>query len=241
MLSFRPLLVPRSRAGHVRPPRAWLLMISALVVSGCARGEALVPVSPADARQTAEGAAELSRLDGPYSLYFDWAATEAGLRMRGQGVARIQPPHHARLDLFTNRGERIAVAALVGDEVRIPPGAPDILPPHALLWGVLGVFRPGEESELTTGAHRGNDATDLWYRLPEDEELLYRLRNFRIHAMEVRRQGRTQEELRLVHDGERFPTEATYRDLVRVLELRFTLERVEDASSFPSRIWNPVP
>lgn len=219
-----------------------LLLVAVAALAGCRPGEAPVPVAPADALWTAETAEEASRLDRAYSVFFEWSAVEAGMRVRGQGVARVEPPHHARLDLFTNRGERIAVAALVGDDLRVPPGTPDLLPPRALLWGALGVFRPGEGSDLTAGLRHGNDATELRYRLPEDGELLYRLRDSRIVGMELRRNGRVLEELRLDRNGEdRFPREATYRDMVGVRELRFTLERVEDASSFPSGIWNPVP
>jgi hypothetical protein len=212
------------------------------LLPGCAAGGAVgTAVAPADAQQAAEAAQELSRLDGPYSLFFEWSALEAGLRVRGSGVARVEPPHRARLDLFTTQGARIAVAALVGDDLRLPPGMPDILPPGPFLWGALGVFRPGEGSSLTSGLRVGNEGTELRYRLTGEQELHYRLRDLRIEGMEVKRGGRTVEELRLMRtDGERFPREATYRDLVQVRELRITLERVEDASPFPSGIWNPI-
>lgn len=226
-------------------PRTLLViafLVAALpVVPGCAGGGAAgTPVAPADARVTAEAAEDLSRLDAPYTLFFEWSALEAGLRVRGRGVARVEPPYRARLDLFTTQGVRIAVAALVEDDLRLPPGTPDILPPAALLWGTLGVFRPGEGTFLSSGLRFGNEGTGLRYGLPGEDELHYRLRDLRIEEIEVKRQGRTLEELRLVRtDGDRFPREATYRDLVRVRELRITLERVEDASPFPSRIWSP--
>jgi hypothetical protein len=225
------------------PLLASLFLVVVPLLTGCGGGGAAgSPVTPADARQTAEAAEDLSRLDAPYSLFFEWSALEAGLRVRGQGVARVEPPHRARLDLFTTQGTRIAVAALVDDELRLPPGTPDILPPAALLWGALGVFRPGDDTSLSSGLRIGNDGTELRYRLPGEDELHYRLRDLRIEAVDLKRGGRALEELRLARtDGERFPREATYRDLVRVRELRITLERVEDALPFPSGIWNPVP
>jgi hypothetical protein len=235
---------PRSVAGPLSgfPSFRSLLagLAAAFLLLGCGAREAATPIAPADARDEAREVAEVSALDGAYTLFFDWSASEPGLRVRGQGVARVEPPFRARLDLFTSRGERIAVAALVEDDLRVPAGTPDILPPGALLWGALGVFRPGSEAGLDTGARRGNEATELRYRLPGDEELLYLIRDFRVHGMEVRSRGRTLEELRLVREGDdRFPREAVYRDLVRVRELRITLERVENASSFSSDIWSP--
>ena len=220
--------------------RALLVGLVGVLLVGCGAREVATPIAPADARDQAREVAEVSGLDGAYTLFFDWSASEPGLRVRGQGVARVEPPFRARLDLFTSRGERIAVAALVEDDLRVPAGTPDILPPQALLWGVLGVFRPGNEAGLDAGARRGNEATELRYRLPGGQELLYLIRDLRVQGMEVQSRGRTLEELRLVREGsDRFPREAVYRDLVRVRELRITLERVENASSFSSDIWSP--
>lgn len=209
-------------------------------LSGCGGGPPAVPIAPADARALAADLEVASALDGASRLFFEWTATEPGLRVGGRGVARVEAPLRARLDLFTSRGERVAVAALVDDELRVPPGTPDLLPPEALLWAVLGVFRPGADGVLDSGATRGNDATELRYRLPGNLELLYRIREMRIHAVELRTRGRTVEELRLVRAAEeRFPLQAVYRDLVGVRELRITLERVEDAASFSPTIWTP--
>jgi hypothetical protein len=199
-----------------------------------------LPVTPGDAGQAELRASEVSALDAPYSLEFEWSVTEPGMRVRGRGVARVEPPYRARLDLFTGAGERIAAAALVNDHLRVPPGMPDVLPPPALLWGALGVFRPGDPVDLLGGRRHGDGATELRYSLPGDEELRYVLRGFRIPEMELRRNGRAREELRLVQaDGDRFPREAVYRQLEQVRELKITLERVDHAESYHPSIWTP--
>ncbi|MYH49667.1 MAG: hypothetical protein F4151_09125, partial [Gammaproteobacteria bacterium] len=85
-----------------------------------------------------------TQLTTPVRLIFDWNVREPGLRSGGRGVARLEPPYRARLDLFTGRGETVLRAALVGDDLRIPEGASDeLVPPPALFWSSLGIFRPG--------------------------------------------------------------------------------------------------
>ncbi|MDQ6737053.1 MAG: hypothetical protein M3Z30_05070 [Gemmatimonadota bacterium] len=59
---------------------------------------------------------------------------------RGDGVARLGPPDHARVDLFLGGGFGAAAAILVGDSLIVPPGAAglNLVPPAPLLWAALG-------------------------------------------------------------------------------------------------------
>ena len=61
------------------------------------------------------------------------------------GVARLQHPDRARLDLFMENGEAVLAASLVEDQLRAREGTRlQVVPSPALLWASLGVFRPGE-------------------------------------------------------------------------------------------------
>jgi hypothetical protein len=238
--------MPRTRSlpGSRRPARRCGELLRAVaglvVIAGCASTEPAVEAGPLDAGQLALSAERASALDAPYRIVFDWSLNEPGMRLQGRGVARVEPPYRARLDLFTRSGERITSAAIVDGEVRVPEGLPSILPPATLLWGSLGVFRPGREMGLAGGTWRTDGTAELRYLPAEDAELLVRLSDSRIREMVHRSRNRTVEELRLVRgEGERFPREATYRDLTSTRELRMTLESVEHVESYPTDIWNP--
>jgi hypothetical protein len=210
-----------------------------VVPVACARSETAPPPRPMDAGQVAGSAARASTLDGPYRLVFEWTLNEPGTRLSGRGVARVEPPSRARLDLFMGNGERVAAAALVRDDLTTPRDMRAGLPPAPLLWGALGIFRPGDNAGLRGGSWQSNGGAELRYFYEGSDELRYGLRNNRIERMEVFRGNRASEEVQLVRvDDERFPREATYRHLGEVRELRITLETVEHVESYPSDIWN---
>ncbi|MSR23204.1 MAG: hypothetical protein EXR92_06660 [Gemmatimonadetes bacterium] len=208
---------------------------------GCAAAPLTPPLSLLDAGQVAFLAERASPLDAPYRLVFDWSLDEPGTRLRGRGVARIEPPFRARLDLFLSNGELAAAAALVGDEMKIAEGGTAELPPPPFLWGTLGIFRPGESSTLVGGRRSEPGLVELTYLPDGGGEILFRLQGSRVQAVEVTRDERPREELRLVRsEGDRFPREATYRHLDEVRELRIRLETVENAEIFSSDIWDPT-
>ena len=162
------------------------------------------------------------------------------MRLQGRGVARIEPPYRARLDLFSRSGDRVTAAALVDGELRLPEGMPEYLPPPTLFWGALGVFRPDRGMALGGGSWRPDGTAELRYLPGPEEELTIRLSETAIREILVARGGRTTQELRVTRaEGERFPRETVYRDLTRTRELRMTVESVEHVESYPSDVWTP--
>lgn len=228
----------------VRPVRytsrgfqGWVLATAIAGAGGCASTPASPGAPPPNAGTVASVAAEASRLDIPYRLVFEWSITEPGRRLGGGGAARIQPPGLARIDLFSSNGERVAAAALDGDAIRLAGSARSELPAPALLWGSLGVYRPGG-MRLTGGRQYPDGTLELSYSDGRAGELRYTLQNDRIERIDVLRDGRASEEVQLaLVEGERFPRRAVYRHLEEVRELSITLESVEHVESYPTDIW----
>jgi hypothetical protein len=216
---------------------SWLAVLG---LTGCATAAApLPPEDPAPIQRMAESG---TALDRPYRIVFRWSYQEAGTRVAGQGVARIEPPFKARLDLFASNGERLAAAALMDDELRLAPGLDGItLPPVPMLWGALGVFRPGPGLYGVTATRSANDRAELRYLVREGGELRVRVRDGRMEFMERITASGARQELRLTLSagGERFPSDAIYRDLSAVQELRITMETVEAVEAYPLNVWDP--
>lgn len=234
-------------------------MVVALV-SGCAgsagTGPAAAGISPAgregsgnrlhtgpdaDVGAEALAAEERTRPGRPTRLVFRWRAREPGFRGSGMGMARIEPPYRARLDLFLDNGEAAAIAALVGDELRIPRSLPtELVPPAPLLWAALGVFRPGTGAEMLQGTiERGT--MDVRYRLAGGGEVRFRLRDGALVDAELLESGSAVQRV-FVSGTDRhavYPAEATYRNLSDYRELELALEAVEHVDPFPSDIWTP--
>ena len=183
-----------------------------------------------------------TQLKRPVRLVFDWSVREPGLRSSGRGVARIEPPYRARLDLFTGRGETVLRAALVGDDLRVPEGASsELIPPPALFWSSLGIFRPGGEYRPEEGWEADDGTLRLSYVADGQPDLLYELdHNGEVAALALLRDGEAVDQLSLtLPSREGFPAEATYRNLIDFRELTFTLDTVEMVESYPSYIWFP--
>jgi hypothetical protein len=156
-------------------------------------------------------------------------------------VARVEPPYRARLDLFLDNGETVIAAAVVGDELRLPPGAPDdVLLPVELMWGTLGVFRPLPDARLLGGDRLDNDAQRLRYAAGSGRELHYEVDGARLAAVEVLEGASLVEWVRL-NGGSAgsFPEVVTYRNLVDFRELQIVRTEVAAADSFDPAIWDP--
>ena len=216
-------------------------ILTLLAASACATRSVEV-VGPVDSPPAlADAVAEETRLTGPTRIDFTWRLNEAGSRLSGVGVARVEPPYRARLDLFLDSGETVAGAALVDDDLRLPPTTrEDVLPPVDLMWGTLGVFRPVEGAELLGGERLADGSARLRYVYPGGEEVRFHLADDRLTALEVVEDGSVVEWVRLERsDDGRFPRSVTYRNLVDFRELEIRRTEVRAADPFDPEIWDP--
>ena len=200
--------------------------------------EAVGPV--ADPEAAIRGLEVATALEGPARIDFRWFLTEEGVRVGGQGVARVEPPDRARLDLFLSNGEAVAAAILIGDELALPVSLPgDILPPPALLWGTVGLVRLGTGVSVLDGQELADGGRLIRTRLASGEGVTYRVLDGRLREVAQLEGGSVVKRLAASYDdGVRIPAEAVYRDLAAFRELTLTRERVEYVDGFPSDIWH---
>ena len=194
------------------------------------------------ADQTALATEHRTRLREPTRAIFAWSLNEAGMRVHGRGVARMEPPYRLRLDLFLENGETLAQAALVGDDIRIPPWTPaEVIPPPPLLWAALGVFRPGNGVPLVGGETPSENEIVLRYLLSSEMQLRFKITDGDVEEAELIRDGHVEERVRVVRaDAANALPDATYRNLRAFRELRIALETVEHVEGFPPDIWYPA-
>lgn len=223
-------------------PFVTLLLAGVSAQAACAPTPVVYVSPPPNAEQVALALEDKTSLTEPVRIVFEWQLNEAGVRVKGRGVARIEPPYKARLDLFLGNGETVVRAALVDGDLRIPPGAPEgILPPADLMWGVLGVFRPLLGTELLGAERLDGEAVQLRYRYADARELRFRVVGGRVRTVETLQGGHAVERVELgLDDGSRYPVEATYRNLAAFRELKLTRQTVEQVESYPPDIWDPV-
>jgi hypothetical protein len=184
--------------------------------------------------------ARATTLDGPTRIFFDWSLTEEGVRVRGRGVARVQPPDRARLDLFLSNGEAMAGAIVVGDDVILPVALPDdILPPPELLWGTVGTLRLGSEARVVGGDELEGGGMRLVARLPDDQGVRFEVIEGRVRRIEQTTEGGTVVKTLVTRHGDEggVPLEASYRDLAAFRELILQRDRMESVDGFPDDIW----
>jgi hypothetical protein len=227
------------------PGRVPILLATAFSLMGagaCApRGPGVVaPVS--DAVGLAERLESGTQLQEPIRVLFEWSLNESGVRVKGRGVARIEPPYKARLDLFMNNGETIVRAALVDGDLRLPPGTPEgILPPPDLMWGVLGVFRPETGTELLGADDLEDGSVRLRYGYRDGRVLTFQVAGGRVRSMELLDGGHVVQRVELeLEAGSRYPEEATYRNLADFRELKLTRDSLERVGPYPPDIWDPL-
>lgn len=226
---------------RTRRPLVPALLLSALA-AGCAPRPVVVVAPMLDAEQAALALEDHTSLEQPLRIIFDWELNEQGIRVGGRGVARIEPPYKARLDLFLGNNELVVKAALVNGELRLPPGAPrDILPPADLMWSTLGVFRPEFGTELLGAEQLQGGTVRLRYRYADGRELHYGVENGLLRTTELVEGGHVVQRVRIDTEPEtRYPTTATYRNLAEFRELKITRDRLDTVEPYPPDIWDPV-
>jgi len=222
-------------------PGRWAAMAITALVVACSSPPPPPPAPPLNVEEVVTSARTRSRLQEPARILFEWSLTEPDARFNGRGVARIEPPYRARLDLFLPNGETIARAALVDDDLRVPAGVRDgIIPPPHLLWGVLGVFRPGVGAALLGVDEDDGAGLQMRYGYAGGTQILYHLAGQRVEEVERLEGGHVVQQVSLVLGSDsRYPAEAVYRDLAAFRELRITRESVDTVEPYPPDIWDP--
>ncbi len=152
----------------------------------CAGGSLGNPTPILDMDQAVLRASRGNPLPATSTVIFQWRVNAPDLRLEGEGVARLQSPDLARLDLYMENGELVLAAGLVEDQVWArEERALEFVPSPALLWAFLGVFRPGEDATQLGGEDFENDVSRLRYQLPDGDELRYLFRSGRLAEVEM--------------------------------------------------------
>lgn len=210
-----------------------------LATGACATRGAPIQVQGPASPEFERDAAATTAPDRPLRILFDWSVRERDARFRGRGAARIQDPYRARLDLFGPRGEGYLSAALVEDELRLPPStAATQVPPPTLLWSVLGVFRPPVGAALI-GTQRDGDRTRLEYADGQDRWRFEFVAGAVRRAEWIRSGGARQTVEIEGTDEHGVPRQAVYRDYAAFTELTLTLDEVEQVDAFSPEVWTP--
>lgn len=221
--------------------RATVLLLMGISATSCA-GRRLAVVAPlSDAAGLAASLEQDTRLSESVQINFEWHLNEARQRHRGIGVARVEPPYRARLDLFTDDLETVLSAVLVDGELRLPPDSrEDILPPTDLMWGTLGIFRP-HDVRLLGGDRLEGDATRLRYAYTDGSELHYEVMEGLLRSLELLEDGYVVQRVEVsMEGGDRYPVEATYRNMAEFRELTILRRSLEEVAPFDPSIWNPA-
>lgn len=191
----------------------------------------------AEPDELAERAREAAGERAPARVGFGWHYADERGPLRGEGVARFNPPDSIRLDLF-GAGESSMSAALVGDRVRTVGSVENLeLPPPVFLYATAGIFRPPERGPAE--AYGVGRLDVLVYRLRSGGERRYYLRGARVQRLEETEDGRVVRRLELRwSDGGRWPAGAEYEDVERRRRARWDLEEVHAvAAPFPRDIF----
>lgn len=234
--SFFPGTGSLAAPGH-RSCLRWLRLVAlvsaAAATAACASGGG--GVGPADAE--AEG--RLVTATAPQQrlhVVFEWDMRDRDARFNGQGVLRLDLDYRARVDLFGPRGETLSAAIIEGERMRVvPAGSEALLPPPALLWSALGVFRPPVEAPLT-GTGTAGGVLQLDY-VRDDVRWRFRFDDDRLRSTEwTARGGRRTVELSGAADLG-LPAQAAFRDWTEFRELTLRVTAVEERSGFAADVW----
>lgn len=195
----------------------------AWIATGCAASFQEGPPL-ADPSAVAERARQAGGTERPSQVRFRWEYADERGNLRGDGVARVNPPDRFRLDLFATEGSMSAV--LVDDSLDTLGDLEDVrLPAPPFLYAMAGVFRPG--AGAPDGGFERDGIEVLRYDAGEDGARWYYVRDARLVRVEERRDGRLRRriELRWGEDAT-WPVEARYRDDVTPSRVRWALESV---------------
>ena len=221
------------RNRHVdRSTRRVYLALLVAMLAGCASGQGAASAPDPQEEARLEAATEPAQRA---QSTFDWNLTDRDARFSGRGVLRLDSGRRARVDLFGPRGETLAAAIVEDGSMRVvPQSAEAMLPPPAMLWASLGVFRRPVDAPLT-GTRRSDGGISLEYAR-DRTQWSFRFDSDRLRAVEwTDGSGRRTVELTGVVSG--FPGQAVFRDWTEFRELTLRVTDVEERAAFEPDVW----
>lgn len=181
----------------------------------------------------------------PQRVTFSWTLVEQGSPVGGRGVVRAESPERIRLDLFGVRGDTYLIAALVGDEYRLPREAANAvaLPSPSLLWAALGVLDPPPGATLASATTTAGSA-ELRFGTSDGDVFAYsfaQVDNGRYVLRTLERAGPrgVVETVSLDRSGDGAISRTRYRDWAAFRDLELVVEEVVPSAAFPPDIWRP--
>jgi hypothetical protein len=203
--------------------RAAARVVPFLLVGGCATAvESGPPLS--DPAGVAARLGSRAGSEVPALLRFAWGYGDRRGDVRGDGVARFNPPDSLRIDLFTSGDVAMAVASAGGRLTSLGEIEEIEVPPRAFVFAMAGLFLPDEG---VPRAYRAGADSVLVYGPPNGTREVFYVRDGRLRRVEERRGGRV---LRFVAvewpDAGAWPAGAEYRDLEKSSRVRWTIESV---------------
>ncbi|CAN5789890.1 hypothetical protein BH23GEM10_BH23GEM10_18150 [soil metagenome] len=207
-------------------------LLAGLIGCAAAGGAADAPPDPAAAAALAVATSPEYRLE----VLFDWNMVDRDARIGGRGLLRLDRAARARVDLFGPRGETLAAAIMDGTAMRVvPQAASAMLPPPALLWAALGVFREPEDAPLTATRVDG-DQTRLEYSR-DRTRWTFQFAGSALRSTEWT-DGSGRRTVTLTGDaGFDVPRDAAFRDWTEFRELNLSVTAIEERTSFDADTW----
>jgi hypothetical protein len=216
----------------------WLRIVA--VVSAAAALSACATLSPGDTGPpdlAAEArAVQRTAPARPLHIVFTWEMRDRDARFDGQGVVRLDRDYRARVDLFGPRGETYSAAILEGAAMRVVPvGSEALLPPPALLWSVLGVFRPPVDAPLTGTAWPAGGMHLLYEQ--DGTNWRFGFENDVLRTTEWTSRGARRTVQLTGEAGFGLPAQAAFRDWAEFRELTLRVTDVEETAGFGADVW----
>jgi hypothetical protein len=222
---------------HIRTLRLLVMLTApAALAAGCAArgpgpGAFDVPDPAVEAAAVAQTMPQ-QRLH----VIFTWDMRDRDTRFNGQGVLRLDRGYRARVDLFGPRGETYAAAVVAGEEMRVvPPGVGALLPPPALLWSALGVFRPPADAPLA-GTSRADGQLALGYGR-DGTVWRFAFQDGLLRNTEWTSPGARRTVALTGSAGYGLPQQAAFRDWTEFRELTLRVTDVEEQIAFDPDVW----
>lgn len=238
-----PWLDSAQRCRYYRsiPIVAMITTIMVAHVAGCAVRRSAIADPAAD--RVEKRVVQATAPARPVRIEFTWHLQERAASFSGRGIARVAPPYRLRLDLFGPRGATILSAAIIDGELRLSPtaqGASVAIPPAALLWSAVGVFRPPTGAERTEASGDGGTVR-LGYTGPRGR-WTFTLVDGRVREAAFWPEADGRHTVQMNGTGPNgVPTAVRYRDYAAFRELELDIEHVNESEPFPTEIWTLTP